>query len=242
MRSPIRSPRVYLTSPLALLAKIVGVLSRIRVFSLRGSFVGEGRGWSIREISRDHCGSIVVIAGVEDQADGVPHATRSVSRTPSSSSNNTSASNTGRSKPEFGRLHRIVVGILYLFQQFAVVVKKAGASLWPISSLRCRLRDGSYHSRSADQQQPSALHAGTPLRSETLQSGPAQSRSAPGKSVESSTARNAHISSESAPPRSGRRRAPATGNRSAPRHCPALPEPASILCPHTAGKLRLLFS
>ena len=116
MRSPMRSPRV---SSRAARARTGVALRR------------PGRS---SKVGGDDRGAIVVVAGVQDQAYRVPNPFGRLDGAQFVEHQHFGFEHRAQDL-QFGGLHRIVVGVLDLLQQFAIVVEEAGMPLPRISSL-----------------------------------------------------------------------------------------------------------
>jgi len=86
---------------------------------------GSAGGGQVVEVRGDNRGAVVVVAGVQDQADGVPHPFGWLYGAQLVEDKDVGVEH-GPKDVEFSGLDRRVVGILDLFQQFAIVVEQAG--------------------------------------------------------------------------------------------------------------------
>src|SRR5258708_8864708 len=79
----------------------------------------------VLKICRNDGGAVVVVAGVQDEADGVPNPFGWLDRAQFVKRQNVGLKN-GAKHVQFGGLNRGIVRILDLLEQFAIVIKKAG--------------------------------------------------------------------------------------------------------------------
>src|SRR5581483_10707757 len=112
----------------------------------------------IGEVRGDDRGAVVVIAGIENQTDRVPHPLRGFDRAEFVQNQDFGIEHRAQNF-KFSGTDRVVVGILYLLQQFAVVVKEAGDVLAENQfSYDAHGEVGLTHADTADQKQAGVVH------------------------------------------------------------------------------------